>query len=103
MAFIVSLSGRCNLDPLTTNPIKWSNKLKLFVSKLPTNCLSVFDHFVKLVLKGLRGFNKYTIQKIYCGNLVSRLLLWRKCEMQTSYKTLVSKNATTWKLENPSE
>ena len=33
----------------------WSNTLKQFVDKLPTNCLSVFDHFVKLALKGLRG------------------------------------------------
>ena len=28
--------------------------LKQFVSKLPTNCLSVFDHFVQLALKGLK-------------------------------------------------
>ena len=41
----------CN--PLTANPIKWSNTFKQFVGKLPPNCLSVFDHFVKLALKGL--------------------------------------------------
>ena len=35
------------------NPTKWSNTLKQFVSNLPTNYLSVFDHFVKLVFKGL--------------------------------------------------
>ena len=40
-------------NPLTANPIKWSNTLKQFVGKLPTNCLSVFNHFVKLSLKGL--------------------------------------------------
>ena len=28
--------------------------LTQFVGKLPTNCLSVFDHFVKLALEGLR-------------------------------------------------
>ena len=39
---------------LITNPTKWSNTLKQFVGILPTNCLSVFDHFVKLVLQGLR-------------------------------------------------
>ena len=33
---------------------------KQFVSKLPTNCLSVFDHFVKLVLKGLRYLGRAT-------------------------------------------
>ena len=29
-------------------------KLHLITSKLPTNCLSVFDHFVGLALKGLK-------------------------------------------------
>ena len=41
------------LNPLSVNPTKWSNTLKQFVGKLPTNCLSVFDHFVGLALKGL--------------------------------------------------
>ena len=41
------------LTPLSANLTKWSNKLNQFVSKLPTNCLSVFDHFVGLALKGL--------------------------------------------------
>ena len=30
------------------------NTLKQFVGDFPTNCLSVFDHFVGLVLKGLK-------------------------------------------------
>ena len=41
------------INPLSANPRKWSNTLKQFVGKLSTNCLSVFDHFVKLALKGL--------------------------------------------------
>ena len=41
-------------NPLSANPTKWSNTLKQFVGTLPTNCLTVFDHFVGLVLKGLR-------------------------------------------------
>ena len=40
-------------NPLSANPIKWSNTLKKFVGNLPTNCLSVFDHFVGLAFKGL--------------------------------------------------
>ena len=36
-----------------SNPTKWSNTLKQFVCKLPTNFLSMFDHFVGLALKGL--------------------------------------------------
>ena len=39
--------------PLSANPTKWSNNLKQFVGNLPTNCLSVFKHFVKLALKEL--------------------------------------------------
>ena len=41
------------LNPLSVNFTKWSNTLKQFVGNLPTNCLSVFDHFVGLALKGL--------------------------------------------------
>ena len=39
------------INPLSAKFIKWSNTLKQFVGKLPTNCLIVFDHFVGLALK----------------------------------------------------
>ena len=42
-----------SLNPFSANPTKWSNKPKQFVGNLPTNCLNVFEHFVKLALKGL--------------------------------------------------
>ena len=48
-----------NLSPLSANFTKWSDTLKQFVGKLPTNCLSVFDHFVGLALKGLISKRKY--------------------------------------------
>ena len=48
------------LNPVSANFTKWSNTLKQFVGKLPTNCLSVFHHFVGLVLKGLSGFTILT-------------------------------------------
>ena len=38
---------------LSTNLIKWSNTLKQFDGKLPTNCLSVLGHFLGLALKGI--------------------------------------------------
>ena len=41
-------------NSLSANPEKWSNTLKQFVGNLPTNCLSVFDHFMSLALKGLK-------------------------------------------------
>ena len=40
-------------NPLSANPEKWSNTLKQIVGNLPTICLSVFDHFMNLALKGL--------------------------------------------------
>ena len=55
-----------DVNPLSANPTKWSNTLKQFVGNLPTNCLSVFDHFVKLAHKGLMefDFDKSTFQFI---------------------------------------
>ena len=40
-------------NPLNAKFIKWSNTLKQIVGKLPTICLSVFDHFSGLALKEL--------------------------------------------------
>ena len=42
------------INPLSDKFTKWSNTLKQFVGNLPANCLSLFGHFVGLVLKGLR-------------------------------------------------
>ena len=47
------------LNPLSANPTNWSNTLEQFVGNLPTNCLSVFDHFVNLALKGLKSLSYY--------------------------------------------
>ena len=50
---------------LSANPAKWSNTLKQFVG-----CLTVFNHFVGLVLKGLKAASgendmnsKYVVQQ----------------------------------------
>ena len=42
------------VNPLSAKITKLSNTLKQFVDNLPTNCLSVFDNFVGLALKGLK-------------------------------------------------
>ena len=47
------------LNPLSANPTKWSNTLKQFVELLPTDCLSVFDHFLGLALKGLTSIQRH--------------------------------------------
>ena len=48
------LRDAVDLNPLSANFTKCSNTLKQLVCKMPTNCLSVFDHFVGLALKGLK-------------------------------------------------
>ena len=42
------------INTLSAIITKWSNTLKQFVGNLLTNCLSVFDHFAGLALKGLK-------------------------------------------------
>ena len=60
-----SITNNC-FNPLSVNPKKWSN-----TRNLPTNCLSVFDHFVKLALKGLiqTASYKQTRRKQHVMNL----------------------------------
>ena len=43
-------------NPLSAEFIKSSNTLKQIVGKLPTICLSVFDHFSGLAFKGLNVY-----------------------------------------------
>ena len=67
------MSGSMRIDQsvinhLSANPTKWSNSLKQFVGNLPTNCLSVFDHFLILASKGLNFPEKNIL-------LLSKLLL----------------------------
>ena len=54
-------------NPLSANPTKWSNQLKQFVGNLPKNYLSVFDHFVKLALKGLScsRFDRSSVREVF--------------------------------------
>ena len=47
------LISRTEFNPFNANFTKWSNILKQFVGNLPTNFLSVFEHFVGLALKEL--------------------------------------------------
>ena len=51
------------INRLSANFTKWSNTLKQFVSKLPTNCLTVFGHFVGLALKKLRRLGVLNISR----------------------------------------
>ena len=83
---------RCsfNINPLSANLTKWSSTLKKFVGKLPMNCLSVFDHSVKLVLKGFiwnliwqpdifekRFERHYYYWKLKVGGSISLICDWK--------------------------
>ena len=54
LIFFYSFYSGFLFNPLNANPEKWSNTLKQIVGNLPTICLSVFDHFMNLALKGLK-------------------------------------------------
>ena len=70
------------INPLIAKPTKWSNILKQFVGNLPTNCLSVIDHFAGCALKGLSfylllikiciSYHKIpsTVWSIFSGSLI---------------------------------
>ena len=51
-------------NPLFANLTKSSNTLKQYVGNLPTNCLSVFDHFVGLAPKGFTSIPPQNIKKL---------------------------------------
>ena len=59
--YFLRISSRNTVNPISANLTKWSNTLKQFVGKLLANCLSMFDHFMKLVLKGLRNTGKFHV------------------------------------------
>ena len=58
MGALVTNKLLITINPLSAKFIKWSNTLKQIVGKLPTICLSVFDHFSGLALKGLKTIFK---------------------------------------------
>ena len=65
------IRSKRSINPLSANPTKWSNTFKQFVSKLPTSCLSVFDHFV--------GWKKLpAIQKLPWDKFVRKKRTFRK-------------------------
>ena len=42
---------------------------------------------------------KYTIASFWNFGISSALILWRQCKKRTSFKTLISKKATIWRLK----
>ena len=52
------------INPLSANLTKWSNTLKQFVRNLPTNSLSVFEHFEFSYLGRLGRLHKTFLEQI---------------------------------------
>ena len=65
-----------DINPLSSNPTKWSNKLKQFVGNLPTNCVSVFDYFVLLAVKGLNIQNIFSVYFFEVTDVILEHLLF---------------------------
>ena len=65
-------------NSLRANLTKWSNILKQFVGCQSTNCLSVFDHFMGLTLKGLREYLRPSDEDFFSkmGNEFYYLCFW---------------------------
>ena len=73
------------LNPLSVNHTKWSNTPKQSVGCKPTNCLSVFDHFAGLALKGLTQYKELSdfdlisiLQKILFMDYLSQIKPYKK-------------------------
>ena len=81
--YVIFFQEGVKVNPSSASFSKWSTTLKQFISKLPTNCLSVFDHFVGLMLKGLK--HKHIIN-IY-GRINQKISMMRNCH-QISPNTL---------------
>ena len=92
-AIILDIDG----NPLSVNITEWLNRLKQFVDKLPTNCLSVFDHFVGLALKRMiLNSNNLGISRLSLKTLGTNLDSWGEVVLRqkfisflflTSYRT----------------
>ena len=95
MIYIIRLhDADCEpIIPLSANPTKWSNTLRQLFGNLPTNCLSVFDHFVKLVLKGLR---KDSLLKFHKSDIRSKIGLKKISLRRTRTKKRKLKILRIW-------
>ena len=87
------------VNPLSTNPRKWSNTLKQFVGNLLTNCFSLFDHFVGLALKRLT-IRLSVILLFYLPVFVFMSSLQAKCYLPgcSSFELILDITTNVWKV-----
>ena len=88
-------------NPLRANPRNWSNTLKQFVGNLPMNCISVFDHFLGLALKGL--MEVYSIPHAIFETTRSRFIqILHHCSVPWKITTLDFSRANLYTLDKKS-
>ena len=61
---------------------------------LPTNCLSVFDHFVGLALKGLNSLSEVVVAYRFCYMNSGQLLKKASESLPTKFYVLLSAEVT---------
>ena len=71
------LSSITIINLLSANLKKLPNTLKQFADNLPTNCLSVFDHFVKLALKELT-LKDFMLTEFFSNRWIKSMILLEK-------------------------
>ena len=71
------LSSITIINLLSANLKKLPNTFKQFVDNLPTNCLSVFDHFVKLALKELT-LKDFMLTEFFSNRWIKSMILLEK-------------------------
>ena len=55
------------------------------IRRLPTNCLSVFDHFVGLAVRGLKSATSFTLKGLTSSSNEFSLL-WASSSLRSQYK-----------------
>ena len=83
---------------LSAHRTKWSNTLKQFVGKLATNCLSVFDHFVRLALKRLTTWGERGAGRglLIAQNLLSMIKIICRWSLTFSWWSLIFSLTRLW-------
>ena len=88
-----------SFNHLSANPTKWSNTLEQFVYNLSKNYLSVFDHFMGLVLKGLSAATNLVIfTDVFKGYIRQIIQKWAKWNLwKTIWKIPILEYFTPYK------
>ena len=101
-----SVINGTGINPFSANFTKWSNTLKQFVGNLLRNYLSVFGHFVRLALKGLKGctLSNLPVASVHRRSIIFPVVLLLRMKTFSSFVltvlTVFLRNSGTQKI-NP--